>query len=185
MTEPGNARPRLGRRRAFLLIALVGGATVLLGTLGVGFTRDPGIVASPLVGKPAPPFSLATLDGGHVSLAELRGRPVVLNFWASWCVPCRDEAPLLQAASVDYAARGLVVLGVLYEDSAENARAFMRQYGQTYAGLLDPDGRTALDYGVFGIPETYFIDRAGRIASKQTGQLDSTSLARQIEAIAP
>ena len=185
MTEPSCTRIRLGRRRTLLLLALVGAAAMLLGTLAVGFTRDPGIVASPLVGKPAPPFSLATLDGGRVSLAELRGRPVIVNFWASWCVPCRAEAPLLQAASVDYASRGLVVLGVIYEDSAENARAFMRQYGQTYAGLLDPDGRTALNYGVFGIPETYFIDPAGRILSKETGQLDAASLARQAEAIAP
>ena len=178
-------RPRLGRRRALLLVAVVAGATVLLGTLAVGFTRDPGIIASPLVGKPAPPFSLATLDGGRISLEGLRGRPVIVNFWASWCLPCRAEAPLLQAASVDYAARGLVVLGIVYEDSAENARAFMRQYGQTYPGLLDPDGRTALDYGVFGIPETYFIDRSGRIVSKQTGELDAAALERQAEAIAP
>lgn len=185
MSEVTRADLRLGRPRTVLLVALIGGATVLLGTLAVGFTRDPSIVASPLVGKPAPSFSLATLKGGHVSLAELQGRPVVFNFWASWCVPCRDEAPLLQAASVDDAGRGLVVLGVIYEDSAENARAFMREYGQTYPGLLDPDGRAALDYGVFGIPETYFIDRAGRITSKQTGPLDAASLARQIEAIAP
>ena len=178
------ARPRLGRRRALLLAAIVAGASVLLGTLAVGFTRDPDIVASPLVDLPAPPFSLATLDGGRISLQGLRGHPVIVNFWASWCLPCRAEAPLLQAAATDYAARGLVVLGIVYEDSAENARAFMGQYGQTYPGLLDPDGRTALDYGVFGIPETYFIDRTGRIVSKQTGEIDAVALARQAEAIA-
>ena len=164
-----------------LLVAALG----LLGILAIGFTRDPGVVTSPLVGRPAPPFSLTSLDGSTVSLADLRGRPLIVNFWASWCLPCRAEAPLLQRAAADFAGRGVEVLGIVYQDSAENARAFMHEYGQTYPGLLDPDGRTALDYGVFGIPETYFIDRGGRIVSKQTGPLDWASLVRQVAALAP
>lgn len=177
--------PRLGRLRAIILVATVAAATLLLGTIAVGFSRDPGTVDSPLVGKPAPAFDLATLDGGRVALAALHGRPVIVNFWATWCLPCRDEAPLLEAAATDGAASGLIVLGIVYQDGAANASAFMRQYGQTYPGLLDPDGRTALDYGVFGIPETYFIDGLGRIVSKQTGPLDAASLARQTAAILP
>ena len=125
------------------------------------------------------------VGSGALGVSDLRGRPVVLNFWASWCLPCRDEAPLLTAAASDYQALGLQVIGVVYQDSAENARAFMARYGRTYPGLLDPDGRTALDYGVFGIPETFFIDRGGVIVSKQTGPLDAASLRRQIEAIVP
>ena len=171
--------------RVAVLTGLLVAALGLLGSLAIGFTRDPGVVTSPLVGRPAPSFSLTSLDGATVSLVELRGQPLVVNFWASWCLPCRAEAPLLQRAAADYAGRGVEVLGIVYQDSAENARAFMREYGQTYPGLLDPDGRTALDYGVFGIPETYFIDQRGRIVSKQTGPLDWASLARQVAAIAP
>jgi len=171
------------RRRTWLLLGTLVAAGLLLATLAVGFNRDPGLVSSPLIGRPAPAFSLATLTGETFDLGRLRGRPVVLNFWASWCLPCRDEAPLLTAAAADYQAQGLQVLGVVYQDSAENARAFMARYGQTYSGLLDPDGRTALDYGVFGIPETFFIDRGGVIVSKQTGPLDAASLRRQVEAI--
>jgi cytochrome c biogenesis protein CcmG/thiol:disulfide interchange protein DsbE len=167
----------------WLLLGTIVAAGILLTTLAVGFTRDPGLVSSPLIGRPAPAFSLTALTGQTLDLGSLRGRPVVLNFWASWCLPCRDEAPLLTAAAADYQARALQVLGIVYQDSAENARAFMARYGQTYPGLLDPDGRTALDYGVFGIPETFFIDRGGLIVSKQTGPLDAASLQRQIEAI--
>lgn len=177
-------RPR-NPRRMWLLLATLVAAGLLLATLAVGFTRDPGLVSSPLIGRPAPAFSLTTLSGQTFDLGSLRGRPVVLNFWASWCLPCRDEAPLLTAAAADHQAEGLQVLGVVYEDSAENARAFMARYGQTYPGLLDPDGRTALDYGVFGIPETFFIGRGGLIVSKQTGPLDAASLGLQVEAIVP
>ncbi|MBI3745211.1 MAG: TlpA family protein disulfide reductase [Chloroflexi bacterium] len=159
------------------------GAAIFLVALGVGFTRDPTLVSSPLVGRPAPAFTLVTLTGETMDLSRLRGRPVVLNFWASWCLPCRDEAPLLVAADTGYRSQGLQVVGVIYQDSAANARAFMARYGQTYPGLLDPDGRTALNYGVFGIPETFFIDRDGIIVTKKTGQLDAASLRTGIEAI--
>ena len=178
------ARSRSPRRMWLLLFTIIA-AGILLATVAVGFTREPGLVSSPFIGRSAPAFSLTTLTGETFDLDRLRGRPVVVNFWASWCLPCRDEAPLLTAAAADYQAQGLQVIGVVYQDSAENARAFMARYGQTYPGLLDPDGRTALDYGVFGIPETFFIDRGGLIVSKQTGPLDATSLQRQVEAIVP
>ena len=174
----------LTSRRFAVLTGLLVVALGLLASLAIGFTRDPGVVTSPLVGRPAPSFALTSLDGATVSLVELRGHPLIVNFWASWCLPCRAEAPLLQRAATDFAGRGVQVLGIVYQDSAENARAFMREYGQTYPGLLDPDGRTALDYGVFGIPETYFIDRAGRIVSKQTGPLDWASLVQQATNVA-
>lgn len=170
-------------RRTWILLGTVVTIGIMLATLAVGFTRDPSLVDSPLVGRPAPAIKLTTLAGQTFDLGSLRGRPVLLNFWASWCLPCRDEAPLLAAAAHDYAADGLQIVGIVYQDSAENARAFMARYGQTYLGLVDPDGRTALDYGVFGIPETFFIDRQGVIVSKQTGPLDAESLRRQVEAI--
>ena len=176
---------RRGPRRLVLAAWLVAGVAALVAFLTVSVGRPAGPVDTPIVGRPAPAFDLQTLDGGRISLAELRGSPVVLNFWASWCIPCREEAPLLTAADATYRADGLRILGVVYQDSSENAGDFMARYGQTYPGLLDPDGRTAIDYGVFGIPETFFIDRSGVVRSRQVGALTEADLQRQVEAIVP
>lgn len=184
-TDGAPAVVHRGRRRLVLAAWLVAGVTALVALLTVSVARPSTPVDTPIVGRPAPAFDLQALDGGQVSLPALRGSPIVLNFWASWCIPCRDEAPLLTAADAAYRAQGLRILGVVYQDSTENARAFMARYGQTYPGLLDPDGRTAIDYGVFGIPETFFIDRSGVVRSRQVGALTEAELRRQIEAILP
>ncbi|MBI3749470.1 MAG: TlpA family protein disulfide reductase [Chloroflexi bacterium] len=178
MSAAATRRPSLR-----LLISLVAGLVLvgLISLVAVGFTRDPGRIESPLIGRAAPGFRLDSLDGTTIDLAALRGRPVVLNFWASWCIPCRDEAPLLRAAQERYAPRNVRFLGIVYQDSAASAQAFVVRYGIAYPSLLDPDGRTALDYGVYGIPETYFIAADGTIRAKQIGPLDATSLDRQIE----
>lgn len=170
------------------LVGLVGGLVLigaLLGVIAVTLDRGSSSGPSAQLGKPAPAFSLERLDGGRLSLDELRGRPVVLNFWASWCLPCREEAPLLTKLAADNADRGLMVVGVVYQDSATNAIDFMRRYGQTYPGLLDPSGRTALDYGVYGIPVTYFIDPAGVIRARQIGQLLLADLEGAVARILP
>lgn len=182
--RPATATRRSPRR---LIIAawLVAGVAAIVALLTVSVARPSTRVDTPIVGRPAPAFDLQTLDVGRVSLAELRGSPVVLNFWASWCAPCREEAPLLTAADDTYRSQGLRILGVVYQDSADNARAFMARYGQTYPGLLDPDGRTAIDYGVFGIPETFFINRSGVVRSRQVGVLTEAELRSQIEAVLP
>jgi cytochrome c biogenesis protein CcmG/thiol:disulfide interchange protein DsbE len=164
---------------------LVAGVAAVIAVLTVNVARPAGPVDTPIVGRPAPAFDLETLDGGRLSLAQLRGSAVVLNFWASWCIPCREEAPLLTAADATYGPRGVRILGVTYQDSADNARDFMRRYGHTYPGLLDPSGRTAIDYGVFGIPETFFIDASGVVRSRQVGALTEDDLQRQLEAIVP
>lgn len=166
-----------------LLVSLVVGVAVVgfMALVAVGFTRDPSRIESPLLGRPAPTFRLVALDGSTVDLAALLGRPVVLNFWASWCLPCRDEAPLLRAAQARYTAKGVAFVGVVYQDSAASAQAFVARYGISYPSLLDPDGRTALDYGVYGIPETYFIGSDGVIRAKQIGPLDAASLESQIQ----
>jgi cytochrome c biogenesis protein CcmG/thiol:disulfide interchange protein DsbE len=169
--------------RSRVVASLVAGLAVAaaMSIIAVGFTRDPGRIESPLIGRAAPEFQLVSLNGQTIDLATLRGHPVVLNFWASWCIPCRDEAPLLRAAQERYATVGVAFLGIVYQDSAASAQAFVDRYGVRYPSLIDPDGRSALDYGVYGIPETYFIAADGTIRAKQIGPLDATSLARQID----
>ena len=184
-SEPAMTIPRRRPRRLILAAWLMAGVAAVIAFLTVSVGRPAGPVDTPIVGRPAPAFDLDTLDGGRLSLADLRGSAVVLNFWASWCIPCREEAPLLTAANATYEPRGVRVIGVVYQDSADNARDFMRRYGQTYPGLLDPSGRTAIDYGVFGIPETFFIDASGVVRSRQVGALTEDELRRKIEAIVP
>lgn len=162
---------------------LLAGVAALLALLTVNVGGSGTAVDTPIVGREAPAFDLQTLDGERLALAELRGSPVVLNFWASWCIPCREEAPLLTTAAREYEAQGLRVVGIVYQDSAESARDFMDRYAQPYPGLLDPDGRTAIDYGVFGIPETFFIDRDGIVRSRQVGPVTEEGLERQIREI--
>ncbi len=148
-------------------------AAVLVVLLGIGLLRGSGgQVGGPLVGKAAPDFSLQTLDGGTISLASLRGRPVVLNFWASWCVPCRDEAPILRDLSEKQSADGLAVVGVVFSDKNLKAvRGFIQEYALAYPSLLDPKLDTSIAYGVSGVPETFFIDKQGMVRGYDQGGL--------------
>lgn len=112
----------------------------------------------------APDFTLPRLDReGHLRLEALRGKAVVLNFWASWCIPCKEEAPRLQAASRRWAAQGVVVVGIDSQDFRGDARRFVRRYGVTYPNVHDGAGKTRDSYGVTGLPETFFIDRRGKL----------------------
>jgi cytochrome c biogenesis protein CcmG, thiol:disulfide interchange protein DsbE len=160
--------PRVNRK---VLVAGVVIALPLLAVLVANLGRDPHSVRSPLVGRPAPPFSLVPVGGGTpISLESLHGKPVVINFWATWCVPCFQEHAVL----VD-SARSLAdvqFLGIVYEDEEARTGEFLRQRGTAYPSLMDKDGKTAIAYGVFGVPETFFIDRVGRIVEKVVGPLD-------------
>ena len=184
-TEPRRPDRPVGlpRRRLLVATGALGVVALLLLVLTVNVASPGAVPGDPIVGRPAPAFELETLDGQRLALAEMRGSPVVVNFWASWCIPCREEAPLLTAAARDHEAQGLRVVGIVYQDSREAARDFMTRYGQTYPGLLDPDGRAAVDFGVFGIPETFYIDRAGVVRSRQVGPVTAEGLARMIQAI--
>lgn len=151
--------------------------------LGKGFGVDPRALPSVLEGKPAPGFSLTTLEGEATSLDALRGSPVVLNFWATWCVPCLQEHPLLLEGARRYQDRGVVFLGVLYGDEADKANAYLKKHGKAYPTLLDPAQRTAIDYGVGGVPETFFIDRQGQIVRKVSGPVSPDVLVTTLEAL--
>jgi cytochrome c biogenesis protein CcmG/thiol:disulfide interchange protein DsbE len=163
----GPSRPRRLRR----LVAAFGGVALVLAVLGVALARGGPTASSPLVGATAPDFRLTSLDGTSIALSEERGSPVVVSFWASWCEPCDREVPLLARAADDHAADGLVVLGIVFADDADSARAFLRSHGARYPALLDPDTATAVAFGVYGIPETFFVDRDGRIAARRIGEL--------------
>jgi cytochrome c biogenesis protein CcmG/thiol:disulfide interchange protein DsbE len=113
-----------------------------------------------------------TLDGQAFDLADLRGRPVILNFWASWCGPCRKEVPLLQDRLAALGGdTGLAIVGVLYKDEPEPARDFVTQFGVTWPTVLDPTGEIAKRYGLVAPPQTYFIDRAGVVQARQIGEI--------------
>jgi cytochrome c biogenesis protein CcmG, thiol:disulfide interchange protein DsbE len=135
---------------------------------------------SPLIGHRAPDFALTLWNGTpgqRVHLADLRGKIVVVNYWASWCEPCQQEAKILQAAWQKYQADGVVFLGVSYQDKPADALAFLKQHGITYpSGPDDQDGSIAIAYGVAGVPETAFINRSGVVAQKINGPLDERTL---------
>ena len=133
----------------------------------------PLLAPSSLTGHPAPELTVQAFDGRTISVSALRGRPLVLNFWASWCVPCRQEAPVLAEAARAHA--GVQFLGAGIQDSEGPARAFQRQYPAPYPVGLVTDG-SYLHYGVTGPPETYFIDSAGIVRYRYLGPLDAPTL---------
>jgi cytochrome c biogenesis protein CcmG, thiol:disulfide interchange protein DsbE len=152
--------------------------------LGAGLGRDVARVPSPFVGKPLPPFSATTLgsDGAAAAPAgpqQLQGQVWLLNVWASWCAPCREEHPLLVAyAAQPGAAR---VVGLNYKDKPEAAHAWLRQLGNPYLlNLVDADGRIGIDLGVYGVPETFVIDKAGIVRLKHVGALTPEVMLREI-----
>jgi cytochrome c biogenesis protein CcmG/thiol:disulfide interchange protein DsbE len=171
-------------RLRWLLVPLV---VLPLGwLLFTGFGRDPREVASPLIGREAPDWSLTTLAGDVLGTDDLAGRPYVVNFWASWCVPaCVDEHPVLAAAHDRYGDR-VAIVGVLYQDDPAAAAAFLARYGDAgYAHVIDEAGRLAIDYGVTGPPETFFVDAAGIVREREWGPLTDAVLAEHMASILP
>ena len=153
---------------------------LLIGFLAVGLKLDPREVPSPLVGKAAPAFELPLLHqpDKRFSPGDMRGKVWLLNVWASWCVSCREEHPVLVAL----AKRGVMpVLGLNYKDKGDEATAWLKQFGNPYdLSVVDTDGRIGIDYGVYGVPETYLIDAEGVIRYKQIGPITAAILEQKI-----
>jgi cytochrome c biogenesis protein CcmG/thiol:disulfide interchange protein DsbE len=153
---------------------------VLVVFLGVGLKLDPRQVPSPLINKPAPSFQLARLDDPQKALSrkDMLGKVWLLNVWASWCGACRDEHPVL----VEFSRSGIVpIYGLDYKDTREEALQWLKQFGNPYqASLFDQDGRVGIDYGVYGVPETFVIDKSGTIRYKQIGPITPQILREKI-----
>jgi cytochrome c biogenesis protein CcmG/thiol:disulfide interchange protein DsbE len=164
----------------FSLLLIAG----LIFILGNAFGKDPHEVPFKLAGKPAPNFHIKRLDTDQVvSLSDYAGKPVVLNFWATWCGPCKFEHPVLDAVSKEYGDR-VVFLGIVFEDTESNAKSFLRENGWNFPQLFDPKSTVAVDYGVSGVPETYFISRTGIIVKKYPAPFsDPETFSAQLEEI--
>jgi cytochrome c biogenesis protein CcmG/thiol:disulfide interchange protein DsbE len=172
----------------------IGLSLPVIGLLAFGLTRDPKVIDSPLPGKPAPDFSLAVFAPGEgssalsvgdtVRLADHQGKIVVLNFWASWCLQCRDEHADLSNTAQDYYDRGVRFYGLLYNDRESYGLKWIDEMGgQAYPSLLDPRTRTAIDYGLYGVPETFLVTGDGRVAYKHIGAISARVLTQKLDSL--
>jgi len=172
-------------RRLPLGVLVVGAVlpVILLALMAIVLLARSPAQSPTAIGEVAPDFVLADLDGNPVRLADLRGRPVIVNFWASWCGPCVEEFPMLHDAAERHRAEGLAIVGIVYQDRSEAARSFMERTGATWPATMDPGERVASAYGILAPPETFFIGRDGTIVARQIGQFSAASLAEKVAAI--
>jgi cytochrome c biogenesis protein CcmG/thiol:disulfide interchange protein DsbE len=151
-------------------------ASVLIAVLVAGLGKDPQHIDSPLIGHPAPEFVLkAAGTGDTLDLQALRGKPVVINFWATWCGPCYEEHPVLVESARAIGPK-VQFVGVVFNDEEDRIMRFLRERGASYPVLLDQQGKTAIEYGVGGVPETYFLNRQGVIVAKYEGPMTYDTL---------
>ncbi len=151
--------------------------------LAVACALPTAALAVPKVGQPAPPFSLPTVDGKMLTLASLKGKPVYLNFYATWCGPCNDEAPVIGKLSAKFKSRGLTVLGVNELENPQKAKEFLTKYHLAYNAVVDSDGKAGKDYGALGLPVHVFIDRGGVVKTYRLGEMNPDEIEAAIKGI--
>jgi cytochrome c biogenesis protein CcmG/thiol:disulfide interchange protein DsbE len=174
----------LFRKSALAIAALL--VVGFLGLLAWGMlNKEPitGLSGITMVNRPAPDFTLTTFKGTTISLADLRGKPIVINFWASWCPPCKIEAPLIEKTWRAYKSRGLIFLGVNIQDRKEDALNYIREFDITYPNGPDPSGEITIEYGVSGLPVTFFVSRNGEVVRRWVGTIEKSMLINSIEEI--
>jgi len=174
---------RRSRLRVFIFVAVglfnAGLLALLASQLLVPASQGSAASISPLIGHPAPDFTLPLLStdpASPIHLASLEGKPFMINFWASWCDVCKLEAPLLENTWQRIQSQGIVFLGIDYADTQSDGLNFLHQYGITYPNVTDANGKVAINYGLTGVPETFFIDRRGIIVQKVIGELTEQTL---------
>ena len=166
-----------------IVFAIAVALVVTLGVIGFVAVTRPADTSPIAKGEPAPDIIGTTLDGAPFRLADLRGKPVIVNFWGPTCVPCRDEFPLLKSKLAEHGVDGLVVVGILMADPPDLARTFIAEQGATWPTVDDPDGTIKGSYRVFFRPQSYFIDREGILRSIQAGEVREADFERQYDLI--
>ncbi len=173
MNEMKPTSPGAPRARPYGRFVLWGSLAALLALVGFGLYRTQ---AGPVSSGPAPEFTLTTFDGESIALADLKGQVVVVNFWASWCKPCEEEAATLEAGWEQYRDQGVMFLGVDYVDTEPEARAYLKRFAITYPNGPDLGTRISQAFRIRGVPETYFVDRQGTIVRVKIGPIEMTEL---------
>src|SRR5713226_4925546 len=190
--EKGTVFPKRSTRKRriiiFLVVSLlnVGFLALLASQVLVPAQNQSNAGSSPLIGHPAPDFTLGVLStrsAPAIHLASFKGKPVMLNFWASWCDPCKHEAPLLQNTWQRVQDQGIVFVGIDIQDTQSDGLSFLQTYGITYPNVVDASGSVSINYGVTGVPETFFLNRQGVIVKKVIGELTEQTLQSNLQVI--
>ena len=168
-------------RTVLFIGVLIAAALVVILVAGLG--KDPSAIRTPLIGKPAPSFALREVGTNNtIDIAKFRGKPVVLNFWATWCMPCWEEHPTL-VATARALQPNVQFLGVVFDDKEDKILGFLQQRGTSYPTVVDERGKTAIAYGVGGVPETYFLDADGVIRSKYAGPMNTDIIQEHLQKV--
>ena len=183
--EPApSASGRISPLRVVAIVIVVAGVLALTALLALGLAnRSPvtGRSGVTRIDKPAPNISMPLYGGGALTPADYADRPVVVNFWASWCGPCRQEAPVFERLSQEYGERGVMFIGINIQDANSDAEAYLSEFGITYPNGNDEDGSISVDYGVIGIPVTFFVNRDGVVQRRWAGVMRETQLRQWID----
>ena len=168
--------------RSVLFIGIVIAAALVV-ILFVGLGKNPSEIRTPLIGKPAPSFALREVGTNNtIDISQYRGKPLVINFWATWCGPCWEEHPVL-VANARMLQPNVQFLGVVFQDQEDKILSFLQQRGTSYPTVVDDRGKTAIAYGVGGVPETYFLDANGVIRAKFAGPMSGDIIQANLQKV--